>query len=104
MEAANAIKSLVVFASRAFDLVIADVAPSHEEGTDTITRIRDVTPGTPILVLGDPGQLPPVTGGGFFTNQEPDYLLTDMHRQARDNPIIQLAMQVREGNEIMYGD
>ncbi|WP_137137134.1 ATP-dependent RecD-like DNA helicase [Rhizobium sp. FKY42] len=60
--------------------------------------------GTPILVLGDPGQLPPVTGGGFFTEQEPDYLLTEIHRQARDNPIIQLAMQVREGREIMHGD
>ncbi|MBP1853484.1 ATP-dependent DNA helicase [Rhizobium halophytocola] len=60
--------------------------------------------GTPILVLGDPGQLPPVSGGGFFTEQEPDYLLTDIHRQARDNPIIHLAMQVREGKEIMRGD
>ncbi|SIQ55747.1 exodeoxyribonuclease-5 [Rhizobium sp. RU35A] len=60
--------------------------------------------GTPILVLGDPGQLPPVSGGGYFTDQEPDYLLTEIHRQARDNPIIQLAMHVREGKEIMYGD
>ena len=60
--------------------------------------------GTPILVLGDPGQLPPVSGGGFFTEQEPDYLLTDIHRQARDNPIIQLAMQIREGREITHGD
>ncbi|MFD1743907.1 ATP-dependent RecD-like DNA helicase [Rhizobium helianthi] len=60
--------------------------------------------GTPILVLGDPGQLPPVSGGGFFTEQEPDYLLTEIHRQARDNPIIQLAMQVREGKEVPYGD
>lgn len=60
--------------------------------------------GTPILVLGDPGQLPPVSGGGFFTEQEPDYLLTDIHRQARDNPIIQLAMQIREGKEITHGD
>jgi len=60
--------------------------------------------GTPILVLGDPGQLPPISGGGFFTEQEPDILLTEIHRQARDNPIIDLAMQVREGNEIMHGD
>lgn len=60
--------------------------------------------GTPILVLGDPGQLPPVSGGGYFTSQEPDYLLTEIHRQARDNPIIQLAMQVREGGDIAYGD
>ncbi len=60
--------------------------------------------GTPILVLGDPGQLPPVSGGGYFTDVEPDYLLTDIHRQARDNPIIRLAMQVREGGNIDYGD
>ncbi|WP_417407893.1 ATP-dependent DNA helicase [Hoeflea sp.] len=60
--------------------------------------------GTPILVLGDPGQLPPISGGGFFTEQEPDILLTEIHRQARDNPIIDLAMQVREGREIMHGD
>ncbi|WP_419911094.1 ATP-dependent DNA helicase [Hoeflea sp.] len=60
--------------------------------------------GTPILVLGDPGQLPPVSGGGFFTEHEPDYLLTDIHRQARDNPIIDIAMRVREGIDIGYGD
>lgn len=60
--------------------------------------------GTPILVLGDPGQLPPVTGGGYFTEQEPDFLLSEIHRQAKDNPIIQLAMDVREGRELHYGD
>ena len=60
--------------------------------------------GTPILVLGDPGQLPPISGGGFFTDHEPDFLLTEIHRQARDNPIIQLALDVREGREFMYGD
>lgn len=60
--------------------------------------------GTPILVLGDSGQLPPVTGGGYFTEQEPDYLLSEIHRQAKDNPIIQLAMDVREGRELHYGD
>lgn len=60
--------------------------------------------GTPILVLGDPGQLPPVSGGGFFTEHEPDYLLTEIHRQARDNPIVRLALDVREGREFMLGD
>ncbi|MGH6760057.1 MAG: ATP-dependent DNA helicase [Phyllobacterium sp.] len=60
--------------------------------------------GTPILVLGDPGQLPPISGGGFFTEHEPDFLLTEIHRQARDNPIIQLALDVREGRELPYGD
>ncbi|WP_404934801.1 ATP-dependent RecD-like DNA helicase [Nitratireductor sp. L15S-10] len=60
--------------------------------------------GTPILVLGDPGQLPPISGGGFFTEHEPDHLLTEIHRQARDNPIIQLALDVREGREISHGN
>lgn len=60
--------------------------------------------GTPILVLGDPAQLPPISGGGYFTEQEPDFLLTEIHRQARDNPIIRLALDVREGREFMRGD
>ncbi|WP_375631484.1 MULTISPECIES: ATP-dependent RecD-like DNA helicase [unclassified Bartonella] len=59
---------------------------------------------TPILVLGDPGQLPPISGGGFFSSGEPDFLLSEIHRQARDNPIIRLAMDVREGRDIAYGD
>lgn len=59
---------------------------------------------TPVLVLGDPGQLPPVSGGGFFTEHEPDYLLEEVHRQARDNPIVDLAQQVREGRSLMIGD
>ncbi|MFZ1681921.1 MAG: ATP-dependent RecD-like DNA helicase [Rhizobiaceae bacterium] len=58
----------------------------------------------PILVLGDPGQLPPVSGAGYFTEAEPDFLLTEIHRQARDNPIIRLAADVREGREFMKGD
>lgn len=60
--------------------------------------------GTPVLVLGDPGQLPPVSGGGFFTEHEPDVLLEEIHRQARDNPIIDLARRVREGDQVMIGD
>jgi ATP-dependent exoDNAse (exonuclease V) alpha subunit len=60
--------------------------------------------GTPVLMLGDPGQLPPVSGGGYFTEHEPDVLLEQVHRQARDNPIIDLAQTVREGREFMYGD
>ncbi|MEZ5876400.1 MAG: AAA family ATPase [Tepidamorphaceae bacterium] len=59
--------------------------------------------GTPVLVLGDPGQLPPVSGGGFFTEAEPDVMLTEIHRQARDNPIVELARKVREGEQLDYG-
>jgi exodeoxyribonuclease V len=59
---------------------------------------------TPVLVLGDPGQLPPVEGAGYFTEREPDFMLTEIHRQARDNPIIKIATDIREGIMIPYGD
>ncbi len=59
--------------------------------------------GTRILVLGDPAQLPPVRGEGFFTARKPDVMLTEVHRQAQDNPIIRMSMAVREGKQIPYG-
>jgi exodeoxyribonuclease V len=60
--------------------------------------------GKPILVLGDPFQLPPVKGGGFFTDGAPDVMLTQIHRQAQDNPIIRLSEVVRLGGELSLGD
>lgn len=59
--------------------------------------------GRPVLVLGDPGQLPPVKGGGFFTEGEPDMMLTEVHRQAADNPIVKMSMLVREGKRLLPG-
>ena len=59
--------------------------------------------GVPVLVLGDPAQLPPVKGGGFFTEHEPDVMLTEVHRQAQDNPIIRLSMQIRNGEPLPMG-
>ena len=58
--------------------------------------------GCPVLALGDPGQLPPVYGQSFFSGK-PDILLTEIHRQAQDNPIIQLSKQVRERQELKPG-
>jgi exodeoxyribonuclease-5 len=60
--------------------------------------------GVPVLVLGDPAQLPPIQGGGFFTEAEPDAMLTEVHRQARDDPIVRLSMQVRAGERLEPGD
>lgn len=60
--------------------------------------------GVRILVLGDPAQLPPVKGLGAFTNREPDMMLTEIHRQANDNPIIRLATDVRNGKLLCLGD
>ncbi len=59
--------------------------------------------GKPILVLGDPFQLPPVKGGGYFTEHPPDVMLTHIHRQAEDNPIIRLSQIVRAGGELKDG-
>lgn len=58
---------------------------------------------TKVLVLGDPFQLPPVQGAGYFTDEEPDIMLTDIHRQAADNPIIAMSLAVREGGKLDYG-
>src|SRR5258707_247125 len=59
--------------------------------------------GVPLLVLGDPAQLPPIQGGGFFTEKEPDAMLTEVHRQAADNPIIRLSMDIRAGLDLEPG-
>ncbi len=42
--------------------------------------------GKPILVLGDPGQLPPIKGQGYFTEASPDVMLIEVHRQAQRHP------------------
>lgn len=57
----------------------------------------------PILALGDPAQLPPIDGAGYFTNAEPDAMLTEIHRQAKDSPVLRLATAVREGKPLDYG-
>jgi exodeoxyribonuclease-5 len=82
------------------DLIVIDECSMVDEalGSDLLSF------GKPVLVLGDPAQLPPVSGGGFFTEAEPDVMLTEIHRQARDNPIIRLAQDVREGRELSHGD
>lgn len=64
---------------------------------------------TPVLVLGDPAQLPPVkkkgsTGDGYFMTKNPEVMLTDVHRTALDNPVLRLATQVRAGETVAYGD
>jgi exodeoxyribonuclease V len=86
-------------ASKAALIVIDECSMVDEKiGTDLLRF------GVPILVLGDPAQLPPIKGNGFFTHGcEPDAMLTEIHRQARDNPIIRFATDVREGRGLPYG-
>jgi exodeoxyribonuclease-5 len=58
----------------------------------------------PVLVLGDPAQLPPVKGTGFFDTESPEVMLTEVHRMALDNPVLALATRVRNGDRIVVGD
>lgn len=60
--------------------------------------------GVKILALGDPAQLPPVNGEGFFTRGTPEIMLTEIHRQAADNPIIAMSMKVRTEGVLVPGE
>ena len=59
--------------------------------------------GKKILVMGDPGQLPPINGEGAFTAREPDIFLREIHRQAAGSPIIELATLARQGKPLPVG-
>lgn len=60
--------------------------------------------GTPILVLGDRAQLPPIEGSGYFVNAAADFELNEIHRQDRQNPIVVLASQARAGKHLKIGN
>ena len=55
------------------------------------------------LFCGDGAQLPPVNGVCTLL-QRPHYTMTEIVRQAADNPIIQVATMAREGKTIPYGN
>ena len=59
--------------------------------------------GTKLLVIGDPNQLPPVYGAGYFTSREPDAYIDEIHRQALDSPILRLADLARRGKPLPVG-
>lgn len=58
----------------------------------------------PVLVLGDPAQLPPVKGTGFFDTDKPQVMLTEVHRMALDNPVLALATRVRGRERLDLGE
>ncbi len=60
--------------------------------------------GAKVVFLGDPAQLGPVSDTCFFKGLEPDYLLTDVHRQAEGSGILSLATAVREGRGLVIDE
>lgn len=64
--------------------------------------------GKPVLALGDLNQLPPPSGQeSYFMGAKPDFLFTEILRQAADSPIIRLAYEALELGRLVpgkYGD
>lgn len=58
--------------------------------------------GNHVLFLGDNEQLPPIDGDQTILNN-PHVFLNEITRQALDNPIIKLSMDVRDGKPFVYG-
>jgi exodeoxyribonuclease-5 len=84
------------------DLIIIDEASMVDE---TIW-LHLLSYKVPIIVVGDHGQLPPISGA-FHLIAEPQLELVEIHRQAEGNPIIALSIQARLNGYIrpgVYGD
>lgn len=71
-------------------------------GADIAEDLRSF--GRPILSIGDPGQLQPVGDLPGFCNRLADRRLTEIHRQAADNPIIWASMLIRNGEAVPRGN
>ena len=70
-------------------------------GSDIASDLKQF--GIPILAVGDPFQLQPVKDSRGLAVGEPDAFMTEIHRQAKDNPIIALATKIRNGEHVGYG-
>jgi exodeoxyribonuclease-5 len=87
-------------------VVIDEISMVGEEMGDDLLSF-----GRKVLALGDKAQLSPPDDAefdaGYFTNQTPDFELTEIHRQARNSPVIQIATTVRNHELLepgVYGD
>lgn len=78
------------------DLIVLDECSMI--GDDIADDIKAL--GRKVLVIGDPGQLPPINREPGFYTSSPDAFLSQIHRQAADNPIIRLATMVRNGERL----
>lgn len=81
------------------DLVIIDEVSmvGRQMGEDLLSF------GKPVFVLGDNAQLPAIGDAGYFTSRVPDFQLTEIHRQARGSPVIELATRARQGLPLLLG-
>lgn len=85
------------------DFLIADEVSMI--GTRLGTDLEDTCKraGVKMLLMGDPNQLPPVKDTAHFMDRRPDCHLDEVHRQAKDNPILYLAHLARKRERIPLG-
>jgi exodeoxyribonuclease-5 len=86
-------------ASKARLIVIDEISMVGEAVADDLRSF-----GVPLFGMGDPGQLPPVGDQPGFLNRDPDFFLSEIHRQAADNPIIRIANMLRNGESLKVGN
>ena len=76
-----------------FDLVVVD-----EASMLTVEALDDLLSyDIPVLLIGDPMQLPPVKGEAVNPNDYKRVHLTKIHRQAEGNPILEYSAKIRQG-------
>lgn len=73
-------------------------------GEETMDYVKATRQGIRWLFLGDPAQLPPVGEAPSAVFDLPGATLTEIVRQARDNPIIEFSRRAREGLPHLRGD
>lgn len=83
---------------RDYDLIVCDEASMLPQEMIDLLLSHHIH----VLFLGDNAQLPPIEGKQTILDS-PDVFLTEITRQAIDNPIIKLSMDIREGKQLQYG-
>ncbi len=76
-------------------IVIDEISMVSMDLIKTILKHR-----IPVIGLGDPGQLPPI-GEDNRLLQRPNIFLDQIMRQAEENPIIKLSMDIRDGKPLV---
>ena len=80
-------------------LIIVDEAST----VDTKLKNDLESYGIPVLYIGDCFQLPPVSKDQTNLMLNPNFILTEVHRQAADNPIIHVAHMIRKNQHVKFG-
>jgi len=87
-----------------YDLIIVDEVSMLDNDLYQMLITSVEEDNTPVIFIGDRGQIPPVNGGEsllFTNNLDNNFNLTKIIRQGQDNPIISLAQKIRVNEEIV---